>query len=50
MGLGWLDNAYSSHSIHNAKEVDPQSIKGSFPKMQESWIMGCKGVSSRDAR
>ena len=34
MGLGWLVNAYSSHSIHNAKEVGPQSTKGSFPGMQ----------------
>ena len=43
MGLGWLVNAYSSHSIHNAKEVGPQSIKGSFPDMQG-------GYSSQDTR
>ena len=34
MELVWLVNAYSSHSIHKAKEVGPQSIKGSFPRMQ----------------
>jgi hypothetical protein len=40
--LGWLVNAYSSHSIHNAKEVGPQSTKGSFPRMQGGWFPGCK--------
>ena len=34
VGLGWLVNANSSQSIHNAKEVGPQSTKGSFPIMQ----------------
>jgi hypothetical protein len=34
VGLGWLVNAHSSRSIHNAKEVGPQSTKGSFPRMQ----------------
>ena len=42
VGLGWLLNAYSSHSIHNAKEVGHKAQKGHFP--------GCKGVGSRDAR
>jgi hypothetical protein len=31
--LGWLVNAYSSHSIHNT-EVGPQRTKGSSPGMQ----------------
>ena len=34
VGLGWLVNAYSSHSIYNTKEVDPQSTQGSIPGMQ----------------
>ena len=34
VGLGWLVNAYSSHSIHKAKEVGPQRTKRSFPRMQ----------------
>ena len=42
MGLGWLVNAYSNHSIHNAKEVGPQSTKGSFPRMQGGRFPGCK--------
>jgi hypothetical protein len=42
VGLGWFVNAYSSHSIHNVKEVGLQSTKGSFP--------GCKGFGYRDAR
>jgi hypothetical protein len=42
VGLGWLVNAYSSHSIHNAKEVGPQSTKGSFPGMQGDRFPGCK--------
>jgi hypothetical protein len=25
VGLGWLVDAYSSHSLHKAKEVGPQS-------------------------
>ena len=41
MGLGWFVNAYSSHSIHNVKEVGLQSTKGSLP--------GCKGFRYRDA-
>jgi hypothetical protein len=47
VGLGWLVNAYSNHSIHNAKEVGPQSTKGSFSGMQGGWILGCKGAGSR---
>ena len=43
MGLGWLVNAYSSHSIHNAKEVGPQSTKGSFPGMQGDGFAGEPG-------
>jgi hypothetical protein len=39
MGLGWFVNAYSSHSIHNVKEVGLQSTKGSFPI--------CKGFGYR---
>ena len=27
VGLGWLVNAYSSHSIHKAKKVGPQITK-----------------------
>jgi hypothetical protein len=42
VGLRWFINAYSSHSIHNAKEVGLQSTKGS--------ISGCKGFGYRDAR
>ena len=41
-GLGWLVNAYSCHSIQNAKEVGPQTIKGSFLGMQGGWFLGCK--------
>ena len=44
MGLGWLINAYSSHSIHNAKEVGPQITKGSFPAMQGGRFPRCKVV------
>ena len=44
MRLGWLVNAYYSHSIHNAEEVGPQSTKGSFPRMQGSWFLKCKGL------
>ena len=36
VGLGWRVNAFSSHSIHKAKEIGPQSTKGSF--------LRCKGV------
>ena len=42
MGLEWHVNAYSSHSIHNVKEVGPQSTKGSFPGMKRGWFPGCK--------
>ena len=42
MGLGWLVNAYSSQSIHNTKEVGPQSTKGSFSGMQGGRFMRCK--------
>jgi hypothetical protein len=42
VALGWFVNAYSSHSIHNVKEVGLQSTKGSFP--------GCKGFGYQDAR
>ena len=28
VGLGWFVSAYSSYSIHKAKEVGPQSTKG----------------------
>ena len=42
VGLGWLVNAYSSHSINNAKEVGPQSTKGSFSGMQGGRFPGCK--------
>ena len=38
-----LVNAYSSHSIHNAKEVGPQSTKGSFPRMQRGSVPGMQG-------
>jgi hypothetical protein len=31
VGLGWFVNVYSSHSIHNVKEVGLQSTKGHFP-------------------
>ena len=34
MEFGWLVNAYSSHSIHNTKEVGPQRTKGSIPGIQ----------------
>ena len=34
VGLGWLVNAYSSHFIHNAKEVGQQSTEGPFLGMQ----------------
>ena len=34
VGLGCLVNAYSNHSLHNTKEVGPQSTHGSFPGMQ----------------
>jgi hypothetical protein len=42
VGLWWLVNAYSNHSIHNAKEVSPQSTKGSFPGMQVGQFPECK--------
>ena len=32
--LGWLVNAYSSHSIHKTKEVGPQGTHGSIHGMQ----------------
>ena len=37
VGLRWFVNAYSSHSIHNVKEVGLQSTTWLFP--------GCKGGS-----
>ena len=42
VGLGWLVNAFSSHSIYKGKEVGPQSTKGSFPMMQGAWFLRCK--------
>ena len=42
VGLGWFVNAYSSHSIHNAKEVGSQNTKGSYPMMQGGRFLGCK--------
>ena len=43
MGLGWLVNAYSSHSIHNTKEVGPQSTQGSFPWDARGLVPGMQG-------
>ena len=34
MGVGWLVNGYSSHSIRNTKEIGPQSTIGLVPGMQ----------------
>jgi hypothetical protein len=42
MGLGLLVKVFFSHLIHKAKEVGPQSTKGSFPRMQGSWFLRCK--------
>ena len=49
---------YSSHYIHKAKEVGPQTTKGvgskhkgvGSPGMQGGRVLGCKGVGIQDAK
>ena len=41
VGLGWLANAYSGHSIHKAKEVGHKAQRGHLWDAR-GWFPGCK--------
>ena len=54
VGLGWFVNSYSSHSIHGGQgSGSNHSIhrtKEVGSRHKGVWFLGCKGVSSCDAR
>jgi hypothetical protein len=43
VGLGWFVNAYSRHSIHNVKEVGPESTKRFISREAKGSIYGMQG-------
>ena len=47
VGLRWLVNAYSSHSIPGGSS--PQS-QGGLLLVQRGLVLGCKGISTQAAR